>query len=133
MIYEMSQQKHISTFLNPKSLKQFQNEFLNDNNVYLNVLNLKGILVGYVILVIDENSVQLKRIVIAENYLGIGQKVLREVEQYCVEKFDLNTLWLDVYANNDRAIKAYENAGYVRYDSGVEKGKEVLFYRKKYG
>ena len=129
----MSQQKHISTFLNPKSLKQFQNEFLNDNNVYLNVLNLKGILVGYVILVIDENSVQLKRIVIAENYLGIGQKVLREVEQYCVEKFDLNTLWLDVYANNDRAIKAYENVGYVRYDSGVEKGKEVLFYRKKYG
>lgn len=133
MIYEMSQQKHISTFLNPKSLKQFQNEFLNDNNVYLNVLNLKGILVGYVILVIDENSVQLKRIVIAENYLGIGQKVLREVEQYCVEKFDLNTLWLDVYANNDRAIKAYENVGYVQYDSGVEKGKEVLFYRKKYG
>jgi len=24
-------------------------------------------------------------------------------------------------------------ARYIQYDSGVEKGKEVLFYRKKYG
>jgi hypothetical protein len=90
--YTMSTQKHIGSNLNSKSLKQFQKEFLADAIVYLNIVHNNDALMGYVALNIEEISVQLKRIVIDEKYLGIGQDELREVEQYCLENLDIDRL-----------------------------------------
>jgi ribosomal protein S18 acetylase RimI-like enzyme len=41
------------------------------------------------------------------------------------------TSWLDVYANNTRAIHLYEKLKFVRYNHGMENEREVFFYEKK--
>ncbi len=126
----MSIQKHIGENLNPKSLKEFQNEFKGDNTIFLSVMSDENI-AGYIILVFETQAVQLKRIVIDEKYLGIGFKALALLDNYCQETVDKNELWLDVYADNKRAISLYEKSGYSRYSEGVENCREVWFYRKK--
>jgi len=88
-------------------------------------------IVGYIILVIETEAVQLKRIVIDEKYLGIGFKALALLDNYCQKIIKKNELWLDVYADNKRAISLYEKSGYIRYSEGVENCREVWFYRKK--
>ena len=88
--------------------------------------------VGYVILVDEANTnqVQLKHIVIDEQHLGSGKNVLELVEKYCIKKLEKYTLWLDVYADNHRAIALYEKSEFIRYNDGIENGREVWFYRK---
>jgi ribosomal protein S18 acetylase RimI-like enzyme len=129
--FHLSQQKHIAQNLNPKTLEQFQSEFETKNIIFLSVMSDDKV-IGYVILV-DEaktNQVQLKRIVIDEQHLGSGKKVLKFIEQYCIKKLEKHTLWLDVYANNHRAIALYEKSEFIRYNDGIENGREVWFYRK---
>jgi len=127
--FHLSQQKHIGQNLNPKTLEQFQSEFETKNIIFLSVMSNDKV-VGYVILVDEEKIVQLKRIVIDEQHLGSGKKVLELVEQYCIKKLEKHTLWLDVYADNHRAIALYERSEFIRYNDGIENGREVWFYRK---
>jgi ribosomal protein S18 acetylase RimI-like enzyme len=129
--FHLSQQKHIGKNLNPKTLEQFQNEFETKNIIFLSVMSNDKV-IGYVILVdeVKTNQVQLKRIVIDKQHLGSGEKVLKLVEQYCIKKLEKHTLWLDVYADNHRAIALYEKSEFIRYNDGIENGREVWFYRK---
>jgi len=129
--FHLSQQKHIAQNLNPKTLEQFQHEFETENIIFLSVMSNDKV-VGYVILVdkVKRNQVQLKRIIIDEQHLGSGGKVLKLVEQYCIKKLEKYTLWLDVYADNHRAIALYEKSEFIRYNDGIENGREVWFYRK---
>jgi len=129
--FHLSQQKHIAQNLNPKTLEQFQREFETKNIIFLSMMSNDKV-IGYVILV-DEaktNQVQLKRIVIDQQHLGSGKKVLKLVEQYCIKKLEKHMLWLDVYADNHRAITLYEKSEFIRYNDGIENGREVWFYRK---
>ena len=125
----MSLQKHIGRHLNAKSLKGFEDEFEEDHTLFLSVMSNENI-VGYIILVVETESVQLKRIVIDEKYLGIGSKVLVLLDNYCQTIVHKNALYLDVYADNKRAISLYEKSGYRIYDKGLENHREVWFYRK---
>ena len=126
---EMSKQKHIGTALNEKSLKQFQDEFDDEALVYMCVKQDEQ-LAGYILLALkDEKKLQLKRIVIDQEHLGIGLLVLQKVEVYA-KKLGKNNIWLDVYADNKRASKLYEKAGFRCYDKGLENGREVLFFEK---
>jgi len=129
IFYMMSQQKHIGKHLNTKSLKEFQNEFKENNTIFLSVMSDENI-VGYIILVFETQAVQLKRIVIDEKYLGLGFKALVLLDNYCQKIINKNKLWLDVYADNKRAISLYEKSGYSRYSEGVENYREVWFYKK---
>lgn len=45
---------------------------------------------------------------------GYGSEVTRMMVQMAFEEFNLNRVWLQVSAANPVAIKAYENAGFVR-------------------
>ena len=67
---------------------------------------------------------------IDEKYLGIGTEVMKELEFYVFEHYGVHEIWLDVYADNRRAIGLYEKLGYVRYNIGVENHREVWFYKK---
>jgi len=127
--YTMSLQKHIGKNLNPKSLVEFQNEFEKDASIFLCVM-LDENIVGYIILVEEAEAVQLKRIVVDEKHLGVGTEVMLLVEEFCHVKLGKDRLWLDVYADNDRAVHLYEKLGYVRYNKGVENHREVWVYRK---
>ena len=131
--YEISQQKHVTPYLNPKKLVRYEEEFLDKNFIYLSIIKADKTLVGYLLLSnsMTTKCMQLKRIVIDEKYLGIGKEVFVLVERYCFEKMGVNCLCLDVYADNVRAISLYEKLGYMSYDKGIENGRVVWFYEKK--
>ena len=129
LFYKMSKQKHISTALNEKSLKQFQDEFDDEALVYMCVKQDEQ-LAGYLLLSLEkEGKLHLKRIVIDQEHLGIRLSVLQKVEAYA-KKLNKNYMWLDVYTDNKRAIKLYEKAEYRYYDRGIENGREVWFFEK---
>ncbi len=46
------------------------------------------------------------------------------------KKLNKNYIWLDVYADNKRAIKLYEKSEFRCYDRGIENGREVCFFKK---
>jgi RimJ/RimL family protein N-acetyltransferase len=128
---KISVQKHAVNNLNPKSLEQFQNEFTDKSTIWLSVMSNDKV-VGYAILVdkYKSSKIQLKRIVLEEGSLGNGKRVLELIEKYCLQELDKYTLWLDVYANNTRAIHLYEKLKFVRYSHGMENEREVFFMRK---
>ena len=128
----LSTQKHIGKNLNPKSLQKFKEEFTQKEITFLNILSNTHEIAGYIILKVTDTSVQLKRIVIDEKHLGIGTEVIQEFEGYVREHYELHEIWLDVYADNKRAIKLYEKSGYVRYNEGIENHRKVWFYRKSF-
>jgi len=130
ILENLSKQKHIGKNLNPKSLKKFQEEFAQKEIIFLNIMTTSKEIAGYLILKKEPSSVQLKRIVIDEKHLGIGKEALGLFEAYCLKHFNATMLWLDVYADNTRAIRLYEKSGYVRYNVGMENHREVWFYRK---
>ena len=127
--YTISFQKHIGKNLNTKSLEQFENEYKDEATTFLSVMRGESI-AGYIILVEETETVQLKRIVIDENHLGLGSEVMLLVEEYCLRRLGKDRLWLDVYTDNARAVHLYEKLGYVRDNEGMENHREVLFYRK---
>jgi UDP-4-amino-4,6-dideoxy-N-acetyl-beta-L-altrosamine N-acetyltransferase len=45
---------------------------------------------------------------------GYGSEALRLLVGYGFDTLNLERVWLDVYENNPRAIRAYERAGFVR-------------------
>lgn len=126
----LSTQKYIGKNLNPKSLQKFKDEFTQKEITFLNIISNTHEIAGYIILKQTETSVQLKRIVLDEKYLGIGTEVMQELEVYVLEHYGVHEIWLDVYADNKRAIGLYEKLGYVRYNIGVENYREVWFYKK---
>ena len=126
----LSTQKHIGKNLNSKSLKKFQEEFAQKEIIFLNIISPTDEIAGYLILKKTGTSVQLKRIVIDEKYLGIGTEVMKELEVYVLEHYGVHEIWLDVYADNKRAIGLYEKLDYVRYNVGMENHREVWFYKK---
>jgi ribosomal protein S18 acetylase RimI-like enzyme len=130
--YTMSLQKHIGENLNFKSLTQFQNEFKDEATIFLCAMHEESI-AGYIILAEEAEAVQLKRIVIDEKHLGVGAEVMLLVEEYCLMRLGKDSIWLDVYADNARAVHLYEKLGYVRYNEGIENHRKVWFYRKTIG
>ena len=62
-------------------------------------------------------SIELKRIVIAEPDKGLGTRVLENIITKSFEELSAHRLWLDVYADNERALHVYRSLGFV--DEGV--------------
>ena len=127
---KLSNQKHIGKNLNHKSLEKFQEEFAQKEITFLNILSNTHEIAGCLILKETNVFVQLKRIVIDEKYLGIGREVMQELEVYVLKNYKLHEIWLDVYADNKRAIGLYEKLGYDRYNVRMENHREVWFYKK---
>ena len=44
----------------------------------------------------------------------LGREAIKLLKQFCFEKLKFHRLWLDVYDNNDRAIRLYESEGFVK-------------------
>ena len=105
-IHEMGYQSHVGDFLGIKSLETHKKNFKSDGVIYLSIINSSGTLAGYIILCKEHKSktVQLKRILIDEKHLGIGQEAILLVENYCSRELQSNYIWLDVYKNNSKAI-----------------------------
>ncbi|MBL1319697.1 MAG: GNAT family N-acetyltransferase [Methylophaga sp.] len=132
-IYEMGYQSHIGEFLSIKSLETHEIDFKKDSVIYLSIISTSGLLAGYIILCKEKQSktVQLKRILIDEKYLGKGQEAMISLESHCIRELKSNHIWLDVYKTNSKAIYVYEKLGYKKFKQNIQNSKLVLFYEKK--
>jgi len=75
---QLQYQAHIKNFLSLRPLTSHQNLFNCENILYLSIIIDTEKLVGYFILHKEKSNpnMQLKRILIDENHLGIGQKAM---------------------------------------------------------
>ena len=121
----------IREFICPYSIERHKEEFDKDEIIYLKIdFNSKP--VGFVLLKLedDNNSVEFRRIVVAERGKGIGQKVLKEIEKYCINKLNRNRIWLDVFEFNERGIHIYGKRGYQTINEFDIDGKRVFIYER---
>jgi len=128
----INKQSHIGYHLSIKSREKHQQEFENRNSLFLSFTVPSGKLAGYIILVKENNvnTVQLKRRLVDEHYLGIGQKAILATEKYCITELKTKRVWLDVFIDNDRAVHVYKKLGYKAFKQSVEDSREVIFYEK---
>jgi len=131
-ISDMGSQNHVLKYLGKKTLETHERDFVKNTIIYLSILSSTKQLAGYIILClkIKSKSVQLKRILVSEKYLGIGQEAIIATENYCVNKFNCSRIWLDVYGNNLKARYIYEKLDYKKFRETTQHGKTVLFYEK---
>lgn len=56
---------------------------------------------------------ELRRFTILEKGHGFGREALQLLKKLCFEELKFHRLWLDVFDDNDIAIKLYESEGFV--------------------
>ena len=110
--------------------------YLEDGNVRHLIIENENKAVGYVILagLEDKNeSVELRRIVVAEKGKGFGRQALRLIKKIVFNESNAHRLWLDVVDHNERARRLYESEGFI--EEGVwrecfksETGRESLVF-----
>jgi RimJ/RimL family protein N-acetyltransferase len=121
----------IREFICPYSIERHKEEFERGEMIYLKInFNLEP--VGFVLLKLenDKKSVEFRRIVIAERGKGIGQSVLNEIENYCLNKLKRKRIWLDVFDFNKRGIHIYEKLGYNKIDELDIDRRRAFIYEK---
>lgn len=103
-----------------------------DLNVrYLRIAD-EGVLVGFIILVLDKDgSVELRRIVVTRKGAGIGQRAIAIVEGFCRAALGVSRIWLDVFEHNHRGRRLYEKLGYSQFGVGAFEGRRLLLYEKQ--
>ena len=121
----------IREFIFPYSIERHIEEFEKDEMIYLNI-NYNSKAVGFVLLKLedDEKSIEFRRIVVVERGKGIGQRVLNEIEKYCVSKLKRKRIWLDVFDFNERGIHIYEKQGYKKMGETDIADKRAFIYEK---
>jgi GNAT superfamily N-acetyltransferase len=127
----MEQDADTSAFILPYSLQRHRREFERAEITYLSVY-AHGKLSGFFILKLDsdQDSVEFRRVVIANKGLGFGQPAITAMEEYCRDQLMRNRVWLDVFEFNLRGRHIYEKLGYQRFDSVDLDGKNLLLYEK---
>jgi len=126
-ITNIGNQNHISNFLSKKSRTVHENDFIKNNTIYLSIINEAGLLAGYIILntKTQTQSIQLKRILVDKDNLGIGQQAILATEKYCIREFNCNH-----NKNNEKAIYIYKKLGYKKFKENTQHTKTVFFYEK---
>jgi RimJ/RimL family protein N-acetyltransferase len=61
---------------------------------------------------------------------GYGSSSLKLMSAYLEEKFHVESIYLDVHSSNERAIKAYEKAGFHKSEELVENNERVFRLKK---
>lgn len=90
-------------------------------------------LVGFIILVLEpNNTVEFRRIVIGHRGAGIGQLAIQAMEQYCLEHFACQRIWLDVFDFNERGQHIYRKLGYQEFKRCEHGEHQLLFFEKHF-
>jgi ribosomal protein S18 acetylase RimI-like enzyme len=68
----------------------------------------------------DDNALEVERIYVRNNYhgKGVGRQLLDYAIQVAKQK-NMQTVWLGVWENNQRAINFYKKNGFVTFDTHV--------------
>ncbi|KZN67452.1 GNAT family N-acetyltransferase [Pseudoalteromonas luteoviolacea] len=126
MEQESSTLAHIIPYTKEAHLEAMSHEHI----IYLSVYAEQK-LAGFMILAIDQkNSVEFRRIVIANKGAGVGQKVIALMETYCIENLKRTHVWLDVFEKNTRGIHIYTKLGYSQFDEAMHAGSKLILMEK---
>ncbi len=109
------------------SKEQLTNELENSNSEFYFAI-LENEVIGYLKLNFSEaqtelndiNTLEVERIYVRNNYhgKGVGQQLLDYAIQVAKQK-NMQTVWLGVWENNQRAINFYKKNGFVTFDKHV--------------
>lgn len=129
----MEIQAHAKMFVNQLSIPEHRAEFESAEVVYLTVVANPDIVAGFFVLSIDDDheSVEFRRLVIDQRHRGIGQKAIRQMEDYCRVTLKRSRVWLDVYEDNAIGIHVYEKLGYLYERTGQFNERSIRFYSKR--
>ena len=132
LLYEFEQAEDAKQFIIPYSSEKHASNIKNSELIYLKIISSNQV-VGFIILAIDESpdTVEFRRIVIGNKGLGLGQKAIQAMEEFCVSELSRSTIWLDVFVDNLIARHIYEKLSYIRFGQSKVNEEKLLLYRKK--
>ena len=118
-------------FIMPYSMERHRIEFANDAVIYKSVWD-DNELIGFLLLALDSDgrSIEFRRIVISQPGRGYGKSAVRAVDGICRNELGRQRVWLDVFEENERARRVYEQCGYQRFGEQVQGGRKLLLYEK---
>src|SRR5262245_42555732 len=117
-------------FIIPYTLEQHRLYLEDASKVYLRILD--NSVIGFILLVLDGDgrSVEFRRIVVGPKGLGIGQRAILLMENFCRSRLSRSRIWLDVFENNLRGQHIYERLGYSKFGESNHEGRRLLLYEK---
>lgn len=129
----MDRQPHARDYVLQTGIDTHRRYFDDPAVTYLSIEDGSGDFCGYFILVLDADarSVEFRRILVDRHRRGIGQAAIAAMERYCKNAFDVQRIWLDVFANNEIGIHIYEKSGYARFTEQWIGGRKLYFYEKR--
>ena len=102
-------------FIMPYDKNRHRQCLRSSDEMHLSIVNFHGKFLGFIILAglnSFSRSMEFRRIVVADRGKGIGRECLQLICRYCFEIKGFHKLWLDVFEDNERAIKLYVSAGF---------------------
>ena len=118
----VTKKENLKGYLNKQfSSEQLISEIKNYNSKFYIVRNYNEV-VAYMKLNISENSIEIQRLYVIEEYKNknIGKKLLEEAIQ--VAKISIRSfIWLGVWEQNMNAIRFYERQGFIKYSTSIFK------------
>jgi len=129
---EFERDKAASPFVNSYTPKKHADMAARDDVTYL-AIEKDNELDGFVLLVLDpdQESVELRRIVVATRDQGTGRIALAETERYCRHQLDRQRIWLDVAWYNARARHLYKELGFTYFDPPQRPDPEAEYMQKR--
>jgi RimJ/RimL family protein N-acetyltransferase len=74
-----------------------------------------NLLTGFIVLAglkDTNNSIEFRRIAVTKKGKGIGSDAVMLIKKYCFELLNAHRIWLDVFEENNRAIRLYKAQGF---------------------
>lgn len=91
-------------------------KYLTDEDVRHLIVEADGEAVGYLILAglldTENETIEFRRIVVAEKGKGYGRRALQLAKKIAFEELSAHRLWLDVIDFNERARRLYESENF---------------------
>jgi len=111
LIIEIENQFENNQFINPYTKERHLQVITNRDEMHLLIWNkIEKQIIGFIILGGLENlnlSLEFRRIIIQPKGKGFGKQSLRLIKNYCFQQLKFHRLWLDVFDDNQVAIKFY--------------------------
>ena len=105
----------ISRFIRPWRHERHAAALDNRNYAYL-IAEAQGQIIGFVIfqeVLSADRAINLMRIAVSEPNQGYGKPLMRLAMRHAFIDLGAHRLWLDVFAENDRARHVYRGLGFV--------------------
>jgi diamine N-acetyltransferase len=128
---EWEQASGTKEFILPCTGDEHKQGILDPGLVYLRIVRGDDS-IGFLILALDPepDSIEFRRIVVAEQGQGIGQLAILAMEHFCLRQLHRIRIWLDVFESNRRAQHIYQKLGYSRFGERTHESGMLFLYHK---